>query len=68
VDGRVGKKRPVAGDFTKINQRKMPMKSLRKDPKKVYHRPQVRDYGDIREITKSPLSGGGPGDSGTKHS
>ena len=44
------------------------MKSPQQDPKKVYHRPQVRDYGDIREITKSPINGGGTGETSSKHS
>jgi hypothetical protein len=44
------------------------MKSSEKDPKKVYHQPQVRDYGNIREITKSPTAGTGPGETLLKHS
>jgi hypothetical protein len=46
------------------------MKSPRKAPKKVYHRPQVRDYGNIQEITRSPVnaSGTGEGFGGSKRS
>jgi hypothetical protein len=43
------------------------MKSSRKDPKKVYHQPQVRDYGVIREITQS-RTGSGLGDTSYRHS
>jgi hypothetical protein len=43
------------------------MKLPRKDTKKVYHQPQVRDYGIIREITQS-RSGTGPGDTSYRHS
>ncbi len=44
------------------------MKSAGKDPKKVYRQPQVRDYGNIKEITRSPINTGGPGETTGKSS